>query len=113
MSCHLEHSTTGKEDYLAETGSRVTVALKGPAGSKARILHIRYGSEEVDPTPPFQFDVKRGARILTVLVEASKPGVMLQLIEVCGGGKRQVISRFHYDPMGPARGYIIRGKKDA
>jgi hypothetical protein len=42
-------------------------------------------------------------------VEASKPGALLQLIEVCGGGDEQTIDSFHFDPFGPARGYLVAG----
>jgi len=46
--------------------------------------------------------------MLVVLVEASKPGALLQLIESCNESE-QVLNRFHFDPKNPARGYLIRG----
>ena len=109
MACCLTPSTTSKEDFTAPVGSDVTIKLKGPTGTGAKILHIRYAGGEVDLTPPLQFTVKTGAKMLVVLAEASKPGALLQLIEDCGGGVEQVVDRFHFDPMNPARGYIIRG----
>jgi hypothetical protein len=109
MACCLVPSTTSKEDFTATVKCGVTITLKGPAGAGATIVHIRYGEDEVDPTPPLQFTVKSGPRMLVVLCEASKPGALLRLIEVCGSGEEQVLDRIHFDPMNPARGYIIRG----
>jgi hypothetical protein len=109
MACCLVPSTTSKEDFTAAVKSQVTVKLKGPAGAGAEIVHIRYSKDEIDPAPPLQFTVKAGPKMLVVLVEASKPGALCQLIEDCGSGNEQIIDRFHFDPMNPARGYIIRG----
>jgi len=109
MACCLTPSVTSKEDFIATVKCEVTVKLKGPSGTGAKIVHIRYDEDEIDPTPPLQFKVKAGPKILVVLAEASKPGALLQLIEDCGGTSEQVIDRFHFDPMNPARGYIVRG----
>ena len=108
MACCLVPSTTSKEDFTAKVKCEVSIKLKGPSGAGAKIVHIRYDEGEVDPTPPLQFTVKSGARMLVVLCEASKPGALLQLIEHCGEDE-QVLDRIHFDPMNPARGYIIRG----
>jgi hypothetical protein len=109
MACCLIPSTTSKEDFTAAVKCEVTVKLKGPAGVGAKIVHLRYAGDEIDTAPPLQFVVKTGAKMLVVLAEASKPGVMLQLVEDCGPGGEQVLDRFHFDPMNPARGYIVRG----
>jgi hypothetical protein len=108
MACCLAPSTTAKEDFTATNGSSVTIKLKGPSGVGAEIIHLRYAGAEVTSDPP-QFNVKAGAKMLIVLAEASQAGAMLQLIESCAGGTEQVLDRFHYDPMNPARGYIVRG----
>lgn len=109
MACCLTPSTTAREDFTAKTGRIVTIRLKGPSDAAAEIVHIRYASTEVDMEAPFEFTVKAGAKLLVVLAEASKAGVLLQLIESCEASTEQVVDRFHYDPMNPARGYIIRG----
>ena len=109
MACCLVPSTTSKEDFTATVKCEVTIKLKSPAGAGAKIVHIRYDEDEVDSTPPLQFKVKSGARMLVVLCEASKPGALMQLIEDSGSGDDQVLDRIHFDPMNPARGYIIRG----
>ena len=109
MACKLTPSTTATADFLVQTGSKVTLGIKGPSQGRAKLLHLRYGSNELDVTPPYQFTAKSGVHLLTVLVEA-KPGVMIRLTESCGGETEQVIDRFHYDPKNPARGYIVRGK---
>ena len=109
MACCLTPSTTSKEDFTAAVGLEVTIDLKGPADSGAKIVHIRYAGEEIDATPPFQFTVKKGAKMLVVLAEASKPGAPLQLVEVCNGGPPQIAARFNFDPRNPAKGFIVRG----
>lgn len=108
MACSLSPSTTAREDFTGKTNSTVTVSLQGPANAGAEIVHLRYASDSVDLEEPFQFKIQAGANFLVVLIEASKPGVLCQLIENCGT-TTQVLDRFHYDPMNPARGYIIRG----
>ncbi len=109
MACCLTLSTTSKEDFLGAVGCKVTVKLKASAGAGAEIVHIRYAGDQLDEEEPFQFDIVKGSNMLVVLVEASKPGTLLQLVEDCGAGAQQVLDRFHFDPMNPARGYIVRG----
>jgi len=108
MPCSLAPSTTGRERFTATAGSIVTLTLKSPAGVNATLLHIRYGKGAIDATPPLQFTVAKGRRILVVLAEASKPGALLQLVEECEEGE-QVVDAFHFDPFGPARGYLVLG----
>lgn len=109
MGFRLTPSTTAREDFFADVGERPSVKIKGPAGKGAEIVHIRYASTEIDSDPPFQFTVKRGAKMLVVLAEASEAGLLLQLVEEDDAGAEQVLDRFHFDPMNPARGYIVRG----
>ena len=108
MPCCLTPSTTGREDFFGKVDCRVTIRLKGPSDAGAEIINILYGGAELDQEPPFQFDVKKGPKMLVVLAEASKAGALLQLIESCDGSE-QVLNRFHFDPKNPARGYLIRG----
>jgi len=108
MACGLRLSTSFKEDFIGEVSSTITVKITGPSGAAAEIVHIRYAGDPIDDEEPYQFDIQPGAKMLVILVEASKPGVLLQLVEDCGGSE-QVIDRFHFDPKNPARGYIVRG----
>lgn len=108
MPCSLAPSTTGRERFTAPAGSSVTLTLRSPAGVNAKLLHIRYGKGAIDATPPLQFTVAKGRRILVVLAEASKPGALLQLVEEGEKGE-QVVDAFHFDPFGPARGYLVLG----
>lgn len=109
MACCLTPSNTAREDFTAAKGCKVRLKLKAPAGSGAEVVHVRYAGEEITADPP-EFVVKQGAKILVVLAEGSQvsAGAVIQLIEDCDGGD-EVIDRFHYDPMNPARGYIVRG----
>jgi hypothetical protein len=108
MACSLTPSLA-KEDFTGLAGKQVTLKVKGPAAAGVEIVHLRYDQVEVDANPPFQFTLKKKLALLVVLVEASQPGALVQLIEVCGATE-QVIDRFHYDPMNPARGYLVRGQ---
>lgn len=107
MACALEPSV-GREDFIGKAGDAVSLRVKGPSASNVEIVHLRYDHSEVDATEPFEFTIKKKLAMLVVLVEASKPGVLVQLIEECDNGQ-QVIDRFHFDPMNPARGYLVRG----
>lgn len=108
MACCLTSSTGTQEDFLGKTGCQVTISLQGPVGAGADLVHSRYAGAEITSDPP-QFAIQAGAKMLVVVAEASQAGALLQLIETCGGGPPQVLDRFHYDPMNPARGYIVRG----
>jgi hypothetical protein len=94
---------------VGPTGATVTLKLQSPAGVGGQTLQIRYGKQPLDSTPPLQFKIAKGRKILVILVEASKPGALLQLVEVCESGDEQVIDSFHFDPFGPARGYLVAG----
>jgi hypothetical protein len=107
MACSLTPSLA-KEDFIGKAGNTVTLKVKGPTGAGIEIVHLRYDQHEVDADAPFQFTIKKKLALLVVLVEASQPGALIQLIEVCGATE-QVIDRFHFDPMNPARGYLVRG----
>ena len=109
MPCCLTRTTTGLEDFTAKTGCKVTIKLKGPSGVGAKIVHIRYNETEIDSQPPFQFTVKKGLKMLIVLIEATKSGVPLRLIESCNGSQDQLIARFHFNKSNPARGIGVRG----
>jgi hypothetical protein len=109
MACSLTPSL-GEEDFTAPTGATVTLELRGPARSGAEIVHLRYDQTALDDEEPFQFTVKRKQAMLVVVAEASKPGVLLFLVEICDeDGSEQIIDRFNYDPMNPARGYLVQG----
>ena len=109
MACSLTPSL-GEEDFLAPAGDTVTLELRGPARSGAEIVHFRYDQTALDDEEPFQFIVKKKRAMLVVVAEASKPGALLFLVEVCDDGSEQTIDRFNFDPMNPARGYLVRGE---
>ena len=108
MACCLKVSTTAKEDFTGDTGCETTLTIKAPRGAAAEILHIRYAGTEIDAEAPFEFTIKQGRRMLIVLFACSKPGAVLQLVEVCGAAE-QVIDRHNFDPRNPARGYVVLG----
>jgi hypothetical protein len=106
MACCLTPSLTFREDFTGTKGCKVTLRVKGPKDAGVALVLARYSGAAIDPP---EFTIQAGAKFLTVLVEASKPGALVQLIETCDAGPEQVLDRFHFDPMNPARGYIVRG----
>jgi hypothetical protein len=109
MSCCLSLSTTGEENFLAKSGSKVTIAVKAIGDARAEILHIQYAGDPLDDEEPFEFTVKPGPKRLSLLIEASKPGASLQIIESCGDDEPQVLDSFFFDPGNPGVGYVVRG----
>ena len=109
MACAFALSTTGGEDFTAATGAMVTLKIEAPAGVDATLLSVQYAAQPIDITPPLQFTVERGLNFLFIMCDASRPGALLQLTEVCSGGGEQVVRVFTFDPFNPGRGFMIRG----
>lgn len=110
MACCLRPSTTAGDDFVANVDRTVTIGLRSAGeGGSFKLVHIRYASDQLDEDPPFQFQVRAGSNLLVVVAEASVPGLLLQMIEVCDDGTEQILDRFHYDPKNPGRGYFIAG----
>jgi len=105
MGCCLTPSTGAKEDFTGATACQVTLKLKGTG---VALVHVRYAEEPVTSDPP-KFKIQKDASMLVIVAEGAKPGTLIQLVEVCDDSTDQVLDRFHYDPMNPARGYIVRG----
>lgn len=108
MACQLKLSTTFREDFLAGRGKEVTLNVEASGRASVQILHIRYAGGEIDAEPPFQFTVRTGLKKLIVLIESSRPGANVKLVEQCNGSK-QVLNQFNFDPRNPARMYLVRG----
>ncbi len=105
MSCCLTPSTGAKEDFTGTTGGQVTLKVKGTG---VALVHVRYAEQPVTSDPP-KFEIQKNANMLVVVAEGAKPGTLVQLVEACDSSADNVLDRFHYDPMNPARGYIVRG----
>jgi hypothetical protein len=110
MACCLKPSLAGTEDFVGPVGSVVTMSLKAPVGVDAQILHLQYAGGELDSESPFEFTIARGPNFLVILVEASVPGALLDVVEDCGNGSEHVLRSFHFDPGAPARGLVIKGQ---
>ncbi len=107
MPFQLKRSNTGREHFIGNPGSEVTVKVTAPAGGACEILHIQYATDPVDSVPPMICRLTGGRKPLFVLVEAFPAGTLLNVLEVDDAGNEQVLDHFHFDPMNPARGYII------
>jgi hypothetical protein len=110
MSFHLARSMSGREHFVGRSGDDVTLKVTAPSGGQCRVLHIQYANDPVDSEPPLICRLRNGRETLVVLVEAVPAGVLLNLVEVGDGGSEQVLDPFHFDPMNPARGYIVKGE---
>jgi hypothetical protein len=110
MPFHLVRSMSGREHFIGKAGADVTLKVTAPAGDECRVLHIQYATDPVDSEPPLICRVREGRESLFVLVEARQAGALLNLVEVAGDGSEQVLDPFFFDPLNPARGYIIRGE---
>ena len=109
MPFHLVRSVSGREHFIGAVGVDVTLRVTAPSGDECRVLHIQYATDPVDSEPPLICQIREGREPLFVLVEATRAGLLLNLVEVAEDGSEQVLDPFFYDPMNPARGYIIRG----
>jgi hypothetical protein len=110
MAFHLVRSTSGREHFIGRIGADVQLNVSAPEGGRCRVLHIQYADDEIDSEPPLICHLRAGRETLVVLVEAVPAGTMLNLIEVAPDGSEQVLDPFHFDPMNPARGYILKGE---
>jgi len=110
MAFQLVRSTSGREHFIGKVSADVTLRVTAPDGGACEILHIQYATDPVDSEPPMICRLTNGRKPLFVLVEAFPAGTLLNLLEVDEHGNEQVLDHFHFDPMNPARGYIIIGE---
>ena len=110
MPFQLTRSTSGREHFIGKSGADVTLKIAAPDGASCKILHIQYAQDPVDSEPPMICRISTGHEPLFVLVEAFPAGTLLNLIELDEAGNEQVLDPFHFDPMNPAKGYIIKGE---
>src|SRR5947209_10999494 len=111
MACNLKRSSTVGSRFTSKVGNRVTLTLNAQPEVNAEIIHVTYSGQDIT-NPPFIFTIEEGMIWLTVLVESTLPGAELMLTEDCGGGSKQCLDAFHYDPGSPAIGYKISGTAD-
>ena len=104
MSCSLT-PVNPRIQYKAKVGSQVTVEVKAAKNTGARIVKLGYDVHS-DGEPPFQFNVKQGLRLLTVVVAALKPNAMIRVVETCGKSEVEILK---YKQMQDPRSVIIEG----
>ena len=106
MSCSLT-PVVPRVQYKAKVGSQVTVEVKAGKNTGARIVKIGYDVQS-DGEPPFQFNVKQGPRLLTVLVTALKPNAIIRVVETCGKSEVEIL-KYKYKHMQDPRSVIVEG----
>src|SRR5688572_31555187 len=111
MACSMAVSTDPSEaaDFRARDGAQVTLTLRAEEGVVAKLLSVQYADQPIDIVDPLQFVVKSGRNALFVTFIASRPGAMLQLVEVCCPGQVQALRTFFFDPSAPGMGFIVIG----
>ncbi len=106
MSCSLTPVSLGVQ-YKAKVGSQVTVELRAAKNAGVRIVKIGYDGQ-IDGEPPFQFDVKHGPRLLTVLVTALELNAMIRIVETCGNSEVEIL-KYKYKRTQDPRSVIVDG----
>ena len=111
MACSMAVSTDPNEaaDFRARTGATVTLTLRAEAGVSAKLLSVQYANQPIDVVDPLQFVVSPGREPLFITYSASRPGAMVQLLEICGPGQFQALRTFFFDPSAPGKGFIVIG----
>jgi hypothetical protein len=96
-------------DFRARNGAQVTLTLRTEANVVAKLLSVQYADQPIDIVDPLQFTVKPERQALFITYSASRPGAMLQLLEVCGPNQFQALRTFFFDPSAPGKGFIVIG----
>ena len=111
MACSMAVSTNPTEaaDFRARTGAQVTLTLRAESDVVSKLLSVQYADQPIDVIDPLQFTVKAGRQALFITYSASRPGAMLQLLEVCGPNQFQALRTFFFDPSSPGKGFIVNG----
>ena len=111
MACSMAVSLNPAEgaDFRARIDQQVTLALRAEAGVVAKLLSVQYAEQPIDIVDPLQFTVVAGRQALFISYSASRPGAMLQLLEVCGPTQFQALRTFFFDPSAPGKGFIVIG----
>ena len=111
MACSMAISTDPAEaaDFRARNGAEVTLTLKAEMGVIAKLLSVQYADQSIDVVDPLQFTVQPGRQPLFITYSASRPGAMLQLLEVCEPHEFQALRTFFFDPSAPGKGFIVIG----
>lgn len=111
MACSMTASTNPADaaDFRARNGAQVTLTLRAEAGVVARLLSVQYAEQPIDVVDPLQFIVSPGRHALFITYSASRPGAMLQLLEVCTPTQVQALRTFFFDPSAPGKGFIVLG----
>jgi hypothetical protein len=111
MACSMAISTNPAEaaDFRARSGAKVTLTLRAERNVVAKLLSVQYADQPIDVVDPLQFDVKPGRQPLFITYSASRPGAILQLLEVCGPDQFQALRTFFFDPSAPGKGFFVVG----
>jgi hypothetical protein len=111
MACSMQVSVNPAEgaDFRARIGQQVTLTLRAEVGVATKLLSVQYAEQPLDNVDPLQFNVVAGRQPLFITYSASRPGAMLQLLEVCGPGQFQALRTFFFDPSAPGKGFIVIG----
>jgi hypothetical protein len=111
MACSMAISTNPADaaDFRGLNGAKVTLTLGTEPDVVAKLLSVQYAEQPIDDVDPLQFNVQAGRQPLFITYSASRPGAMLQLLEIGGPNQVQALRTFFFDPSAPGKGFIIIG----
>ena len=107
MPCVLTVCTTFEADYDAPIGSTVTIDIDSSTDT-AILVFARYNGVS-KTSAPWTFPIVAGVKTLAYVAESSTPGDRINLLEVCGGGKTNVLRSFFYSPTSSPDSLAVQG----
>jgi|SRR5690242_3795634 hypothetical protein len=110
MACALQPDPSDRCDFIASTGSNVTVKVASTTpGVIAGLATAKLNKKPLPVTngDTTNFTVAAGVNTLGLVITVSDPQCTVQVLEDCGGGNTQILDQFKNDPADPVVGYSI------
>lgn len=107
MACKVTIDPAGDDDFLAPTGSNVTLCFSSDDGLY-RLAAATYDGQPlvVAGDSCVTFTVKAGRKLLALTQVCPNPATTVQIFEDCGDGTKQKLGE---RPFQDLEGYRIRG----
>lgn len=110
MACSLQPDPSNKCDFIASTGSNVTVKVASITPNVIAGLATAKNNKKLLPITnddTTNFTVAAGLNTLEFVIAVSDPHCTVQVLEDCGGGNTQILDQFENNPADPVVGYSI------
>src|SRR6266852_4208383 len=110
MACKLTTSADPKADLEGSTDAEVTITIESKSG-KAFIVSMAYPHDtplKKDATGNWVFKVLKSYNQLGILVEDPNRGDLVKIQEDCGGGTKNTLRQYNFDPVGPTQFFSVK-----